>query len=110
MIDAFAHLPHIMQALFATLFTWGVTAAGAAVVFLLRHPRKIFLDGMLGFAAGVMMAASYWSLLDPAIGMAESLQMCSWLPAMIGFLGGGALLFSGDRLYKSMGLISAVPC
>ncbi|MBQ9300794.1 MAG: hypothetical protein IJ214_09805, partial [Clostridia bacterium] len=83
----------------ATLFTWSVTAAGAALVYLFRRPKKIFLDGMLGFSAGVMMAASYWSLLEPAIEMAESLAMNAWLTALIGFLSGGALLLAGDQFY-----------
>ena len=94
----FIGLPHPIQALLATLFTWGVTALGAAVVFLFRRVEKNFLDACLGFAAGVMVAASFWSLLGPAIEMAESLGMVSWLTALIGFLGGGALLFLGDRI------------
>ena len=102
MIEIFAGFPHVIQALIATGFTWGVTAAGAAVVFLMRHPRKTFLDGMLGFAAGVMLAASFWSLLEPAISMAESLRMNGWLTSLIGFMGGGALLFLGDCFYARM--------
>lgn len=96
----FSSLPHVAQALIATIFTWSVTAAGAAVVFLLRHPRRIFMDGMLGFAAGVMLAASYWSLLAPAIDMAELLHMNAWLTVCIGFMVGGLMLFVGDRLFE----------
>ena len=99
MLSFFAGLPHLLQALLATLFTWSVTAAGAALVYLFRRPKKIFLDGMLGFSAGVMMAASYWSLLEPAIELAESLAMNAWLTALIGLLSGGALLLAGDQFY-----------
>ena len=88
----------VLQALLATLFTWGVTAAGAAVVFVARHPSRKLLDGMLGMAAGVMIAASYWSLLAPAIAMAEGGPLPAWVPAVIGFLGGGAFLWVVDRL------------
>ena len=95
-------LPHVWQALIATIFTWSITAAGAAVVFLLRRPKKIFLDGMLSFASGVMLAASFWSLLQPAISMAESMQMTGWGTALIGFLSGGVLLFAGDHIYQKI--------
>lgn len=88
----------VLQAFLATLFTWGVTAAGAAVVFVARHPSRKLLDGMLGMAAGVMIAASYWSLLAPAIAMAEDGPLPAWMPAVIGFLGGGAFLWIVDRL------------
>lgn len=101
----FISLPPTAQALIATLFTWGVTAAGAAVVFLLRHPRRVFLDGMLGFSAGVMMAASYWSLLAPAIEQAERLGLNAWLTALIGFLSGGILLYSGNKLFQCASII-----
>ena len=98
LISWFLGLPHTLQALIATLFTWGVTALGAALVFFFRSMNKNALDAMLGFAAGVMTAASFWSLLSPAIELAESLGMNVWLTALLGFLGGGALLFAGDRL------------
>ena len=85
----FSQLPHPVQALIATLFTWGVTALGAALVFLFRSVEKNVLDACLGFAAGVMIAASFWSLLGPAIEMADALGMVSWVTALVGFLGGG---------------------
>jgi len=88
----------VLQALLATLFTWGVTALGAAAVFVTREVNKKLLQGMLGFAAGVMVAASFWSLLAPAIEMAEASGMTPWLPAVIGFLAGGAFLYAIDRL------------
>lgn len=88
----------VVQALLATLFTWAVTAAGAAVVFFAKNPSRKLLDGMLGMAAGVMIAASYWSLLAPAIEMAEDGPLPPWMPATIGFLAGGAFLWIVDKL------------
>jgi ZIP family zinc transporter len=89
----FTELSPILQALLATLFTWGVTAAGAAVVFFFRSFKQTVLDTMLGFAAGVMIAASFWSLLAPAIELAEEINgVPAWIPAAVGFmLGGGSL-------------------
>ena len=91
-------LSPIWQALLATLFTWGVTALGAALVFLTKSVHQKLLDAMLGFAGGVMLAASYWSLLAPSIAVAEELGQPGWLPATIGFLLGGAFLYGADRL------------
>lgn len=88
----------ITQALFATLFTWGVTALGAALVFTTSGFNQKFLDWLLGFAGGVMIAASYWSLLAPSIEMAESLEMIPWLPAVAGFLLGGIFLRITDAI------------
>jgi ZIP family zinc transporter len=88
----------VLQALLATCFTWGVTALGAAAVFLIKEMNRRLLDGMLGFAAGVMIAASFWSLLEPAIQMAEESGGPAWLPAVVGFLLGGAVLWGIDRL------------
>lgn len=92
MIEAMAGLNPIIQALLATLFTWGMTALGSAAVFLSRGLSRKMLDGMLGFAGGVMIAASYWSLLAPAIEMSESMGMPPWLPAVVGFVLGGVFL------------------
>lgn len=80
------------QALAASLFTWGMTALGAAVVFMAKEINRKLLDGMLGFAAGVMIAASFWSLLAPGIALAEEMGTPGWLPAAAGFLAGGAFL------------------
>jgi len=80
------------QALAASLFTWGMTALGAAVVFMAKDINRKLLDGMLGFAAGVMIAASFWSLLAPGIALAEEMGTPGWLPAAAGFLAGGAFL------------------
>jgi ZIP family zinc transporter len=93
MIQFFTSLSPVWQALIATTFTWLVTALGAATVFLVRQINRKLLDGMLGFAAGVMIAASYWSLLAPAIEMTEEMNSVpAWLPAAAGFLAGGAFI------------------
>ncbi|MBM3750271.1 MAG: ZIP family metal transporter [Acidimicrobiia bacterium] len=88
MLEIFATWPAVGQALAATLFTWGLTAIGAAVVFFFRDINRKALDTALGFTAGVMIAASFWSLLNPAINMAEEMGMVKWLPALVGFLAG----------------------
>lgn len=87
----------VTQALFATLFTWGVTAAGAGLVFLKKDIHQKLLDSLLGFAAGVMIAASFWSLLAPGIEMAEQMEQIPWLTAVIGFMGGGIFMRLVDR-------------
>lgn len=87
----------IVQALLAGCFTWGVTALGAALVFVARSVNRKLLDGMMGFAAGVMIAASFWSLLVPSIEMAEAQGLPAWLPAAVGFLLGGVFLRLADR-------------
>ncbi len=97
--DWFIALNPIMQALFATLFTWFLTALGAGSVFTFKTINRKLLDGMLGFAAGVMIAASFWSLLAPAIEMAEiQSSLPAFVPAVIGFLLGGAFLLGIDKL------------
>ncbi len=97
-ISWFKDLSPILQALLAATFTWSVTALGAAMVFFFKTINRRVLDSMLGFAAGVMIAASFWSLLSPAIAMAESAGMIPWLPAVIGFLAGGLFLWVVDKI------------
>ncbi len=99
MTEFFAELSPMWQSLIATIFTWGITALGASIVFFFKSVNKSILDAMLGFAAGVMIAASFWSLLSPAIEMAEELNMISWIVVSLGFCAGGLLLFCGDKLY-----------
>ncbi|MBP7736391.1 MAG: ZIP family metal transporter [Spirochaetes bacterium] len=94
----------VLMALFATLFTWGVTALGASMVFFFKTINRRVLDAMLGFAAGVMIAASFWSLLSPAIEMAGADGVPPWLPAVIGFLAGGAFLLLIDRVMPHLHL------
>ncbi|XP_078427245.1 zinc transporter ZIP11 isoform X1 [Cetorhinus maximus] len=97
----------VLQSLLGTFFTWGLTAAGAALVFVFSHGQKQILDGSLGFAAGVMLAASYWSLLAPAIEMAESsgtYGAFAFLPVGVGFTLGAAFVYLADALLPSLGL------
>lgn len=88
----------VMQALYATLFTWGVTALGAAFVFFFKSMNRAIFDGMLGFTGGIMIAASFWSLLSPAIEMSEGEGFSKILPVALGFLGGAIFLFSLDKV------------
>jgi len=97
MLESFMQLNPVVQALLATLFTWGVTAAGAALVFVKKEVDHKLLDAMLGFAAGVMIAASFWSLLNPGIEMAEQMGQIPWLTAVIGFMGGGLFMRLTDK-------------
>ena len=92
MVEGFVGLPPVLQALVATLFTWGMTALGAALVFGTKKVSRKLLDAMLGFAGGVMIAASYWSLLAPAIELSEGRALPVWVPPVIGFLAGGVFL------------------
>jgi len=94
----FLEFSPVFQAFLATCFTYFMTALGATVVFMFKTVNRKLLDGMLGFAAGVMIAASFWSLLAPAIEMAEQLHMIPWLTASIGFLAGGAFLWGVDKI------------
>lgn len=98
MIPFLQNFSPVTQALLATLFTWGVTALGAGLVFFFKSINKTLLNGMLGFAAGVMIAASFWSLLNPAISMAEELGQNAWMMAAGGFLAGGAFLYLVDAI------------
>ncbi len=86
----------------ATLFTWGVTALGASLVFFFRPIHKNAMDAMLGFAAGVMIAASFWSLLSPAAELSLELGKAPWMPLLLGFFCGGLLLFLGDKLFDRL--------
>ncbi|MFH2092433.1 MAG: ZIP family metal transporter [Pseudomonadota bacterium] len=97
MIDFLLQFNPVTQALIATLFTWGVTAAGSSLVFFSKTVNPKFMDSMLGFAAGVMIAASFWSLLAPGIEMAEQLGQIPWLSALIGFMGGGIFMRVIDK-------------
>jgi ZIP family zinc transporter len=94
----FTELHPIWQAFLATCFTWFLTALGSGVVFIFRTINRKVLDGMLGFAAGVMIAASFWSLLAPAIEMAEESALPAFIPAVVGFLAGGFFLLLIDKI------------
>jgi len=97
-MEWFVGLNPIMQAFLATCFTWFVTALGASVIFFFKDVNRHVLDGMLGFAAGVMIAASFWSLLAPSIEMAAEMSGPTWLPAAVGFLMGGLFLWGVDKV------------
>ena len=103
-MDWFLGLNPIQQAFIATGFTWFVTALGAAVVFLFREIKPKVLDGMLGFSAGVMIAASVWSLLIPAIDLSVGGPLPIWLPAVVGFMLGGGFLRLIDMLLPHLHL------
>lgn len=88
----------LLLAFMAGLFTWVMTSAGAALVFLFKEINKNILNIMLGFAAGVMVAASFWSLLLPATEIAKEENMVEWMPVIIGFAAGGAFLILMDKV------------
>lgn len=108
MIDYFQNLHPILQALLATCFTWFLTALGSAGVFLFKDLSRKVLDGMLGFAAGVMIAASYWSLLSPSIEMSRGKYIPYWFPALSGFLLGGMFLLIVDKILPHLHLGSPI--
>ena len=108
-LDWIQQYPPAIQALFGTLFTWFMTAVGAAAIFLSRQPSRKFQDGMLGFAAGVMIAASCWSLLIPSIELSAHLGQWSWFPAAVGFLLGGAFLRLVDIILPHLHVHADVP-
>lgn len=102
MINWFMELNYVYQALFATLLTYGITALGASIVFFFKKISKNIMDAMLGFAAGVMIAASYFSLLSPAIDNAISLNLNPWFTILVGFFAGGLLLFLADKIFNKL--------
>ena len=104
MIEGLKSLHPVLQALLATCFTWFVTALGAAAVFATKHMSRKLLDAMLAFAAGVMIAASCWSLLIPSIEMSGGGSVPQWFPAAAGFLLGGAFLRLVDRILPHLHL------
>ncbi len=104
-MEWFETQPPVLQALIGTLFTWFITAIGSAMVFFFKEINRRVLDTMLGFAAGVMIAASYWSLLAPSIALAEEIgKLPSWFPPAVGFLLGAVFLRISDRLIPHLHL------
>lgn len=97
-IEYFSNLDPVLGALYATLFTWGVTALGASSVFLFKSMSRMALDGMLGFTGGVMVAASFWSLLSPAIEMSAGEGFAKVMPSAIGFGLGALFIFAIDKV------------
>lgn len=104
MFQFFAGLAPVWQALIATMFTWLVTLLGASLVFFLKDVKKNIMNSLLGFSAGVMLAASFWSLLNPSVMYAEKLGLNCWLIVTLGFISGGVLLYIGDKLYDFISL------
>ena len=96
-IDYFGSIDPILAAFYATLFTWFLTAFGASFVFFFKNMNRVVLDGMLGFTGGVMIAASFWSLLAPAIAMSEGEGFVKVMPASIGFGLGALFIFGLDK-------------
>ena len=105
-ITFFKGIDPVMGALLATLFTWGLTALGASLVFFVKVLNRQLLDGMLGFTGGVMIAASYWSLLAPAIEMTPDVapNLPVWFPAAVGFLMGAFFLYGLDKFMPHLHL------
>lgn len=108
MVETFFSLSPVLQALLGGLFTWLVTACGAAVVFTSRTLNKKLLDWMLGLAAGVMIAASFWSLLAPAIELSEGGPLPSWFPPAMGFVLGALCMRLLDRVIPHLHLFKKV--
>jgi ZIP family zinc transporter len=104
MLEAFQNLSPVAQALLAGVFTWSVTALGAAAVFATKKVSQKVLDAMLGFAGGVMIAASFWSLLAPAIEMSEGSGIAPWIPAASGFFLGAVFLRLIDKVLPHLHL------
>lgn len=102
MINWYINTSVYIQVIIASMFTWGITSLGSAIVFLFKKVNHTVLDAMLGLSAGVMISASFWSLLNPAINQAEELGMISWLVVSIGFLCGGFLLIFGDIFFDKV--------
>ena len=94
----------VLLALYAGLFTWSITALGATLVFFFKKINTKILNLMLGFAAGIMIAASFWSLLKPAIEMSENQGVIPWIPAAVGFLSGGIFLLTIDKILPHLHL------
>ncbi len=97
-LEIFKNNSPLLNTVYATLFTWFMTAAGASLVFFVKTANKKLLETMLGFAAGVMIAASFWSLLSPSIEMSKNLPLPKWFPPALGFLLGGLFLRLMDAI------------
>ena len=106
MAEAFSELPAVTQAFLATLFTWGMTALGAGVVFFFKNVERRLLDLALGFTAGVMIAASFWSLLAPSIALSEEMGLVKWFPPLVGFVAGAAAMRLADYLLPHLHLFA----
>ena len=97
-LSYFGNINPILGAFYATLFTWGLTALGAAMVFFVKEMNRAVLDGLLGFTGGVMVAASFWSLLAPGIEMSPGEGFTKVFPAALGFALGALFIFGLDKV------------
>lgn len=102
MYNFFVNLNPVIQALIATIFTFSITSLGSALVFIFKKVNKSIMDGMLGFASGVMIAASFFSLINPAVDLAEKIKLNVWLITFLGFFSGGLLLFITDKIFNKL--------
>ncbi|MBI9097656.1 MAG: ZIP family metal transporter [Spirochaetaceae bacterium] len=107
-LESIKDINPVVLALLATCFTWGLTALGSAGVFFFKTINRKVFDGMLGFAAGVMIAASYWSLLAPSIELSTTMGLIPWVPAVVGFLLGGVFLRLSDRFLPHLHLFEDI--
>jgi zinc transporter, ZIP family len=103
-MTSFANLGPVAQALIATVYTCAMTGLGAAFVFMRREPNRKSLDGMLGFAAGVMAAASFWSLLEPAVQLSRGKALPLWVPPAVGFIAGSMFIYVLDQVLPHLHL------
>lgn len=106
-VEFFDNINPVLQGLLATLFTWAITALGAAVVFFFRDVNKKLLNIMLGFGAGVMIAASFWSLLAPAIELCGELGKSQWILPSLGFVTGGLFMIVADKLLDKSSFVAS---
>ena len=102
MLNWFSNLNYIIEALIATSFTFLITILGSSIVFFFKKINKNIMDAMLGFAAGVMTSASYFSLLAPAIDVSKEINLTPWLVTFLGFFSGGLLLFISDKIFDRL--------
>ncbi len=101
-MDWFETLNPVVQALLATIFTWGVTALGALIVCFFKEINNKLLNTILGFSAGVMLAAAFWSLLEPSINLSQELGYIAWLLPAIGFITGSLFVLLSDKFLDKM--------
>ncbi len=99
MIDWFINQDILIKTILAGLFTFLLTGMGASIVFLFKKVNKLFMDACLSLSGGIMLAASFWSLLEPSINLSKSLNLTSWLITLLGILAGGLLLYISDGIY-----------
>ena len=99
LLDYLLNLNPVYQSFLAGFFTFFITALGSSIVFFFQKVKRSFLDGMMALSAGIMISAAFFSLLNPAIEIAESFSLCTWLILISGFLIGGILLLMGDNFF-----------